>query len=356
MGRGIAKKLPELLKNAENVLVITGKTAFESLRKYFEDIPSSCKTLYYSDFSPNPKKTDVDAALKNIQGDYDTIVAVGGGSVIDFAKLYKYYRKTNSILIAIPTTAGTGSEATHFAVCYIDNKKHSIEDMAILPDFVIIDPNVLDHSPRYLRLCTAVDALIQSVESYWSISSTVESKNFARQSMILCKENIRQYVAANNPISAEKMALAAYLSGKAINISKTTLAHALSYAFTACHKIPHGHAVALSIAGLFEGNKKTDPTNCNDKRGVEYVRDTLFEMENILGEDYFDILFSEISLETNLVKLGITNIENLIKEVNPDRLKNNPRSFSEEELKGLFQFDENAGFSCFGSGGKVMYD
>ncbi|MDR2410497.1 MAG: phosphonoacetaldehyde reductase [Bacteroidales bacterium] len=341
MGRGCIKKLSGLLKNSKKILIFTGKNVFKSIQKHFENIPRSCEILYYNDFSPNPKKTDVDVALKNIGSDYDTIVAVGGGSVIDFAKLYKYYKKTNAALIAIPTTAGTGSEVTRFAVCYINNKKYSIEDDTILPDFVIIDPDTLDNSPKYLRLCTATDALIQSVESYWSINSMTESKNFARQSMILCKENINQYVIANDPFCAEKMALAAYLSGKAINITKTTAAHALSYAFTIRYKIPHGHAVALSIAGLFEANQKIDKTNCNDKRGVEYVRDTLSEIENILGRDYFNNLFLEMSLETNLAKLGIISVEDLIKEVNLDRLKNNPRYFSKEELKDLFQFNDD---------------
>jgi phosphonopyruvate decarboxylase len=337
-GIGSIKNLYRIIRNYERVLVFTGKKVFGMYGNIFDDLKDK-KLMIYSDFSSNPKDIDVDKAINKIDSNFDIIVAFGGGSVIDFAKLYKYFSKCSKPLVAIPTTAGTGSEVTHFAVYYKQCVKISIEDIILKPNFAIVDAQFLLQMSRELKIATALDSLIQAVESYWSNRSTVQSKNWARRSILLSKNIILKYINTNNIEYAEKMALASFFSGRAIDISKTTVSHALSYPFTSEYDIPHGYAVALSINKLFSKNFDINQSNLNDTRGINYVNQTMHELEILLGgREYFCDLFEKIRLQTKITMLNITNIEELIKKVNISRLKNNPRIFTQNELLDLFDY------------------
>ncbi len=349
------KNISKILKqyNTKNILLFTGKTSYEHIKKEIEKELKGFNFSIYNDITPNPKAEDIDFALNKLKN-YDFIIAVGGGSVIDFAKLFRFcfdnkittkeaLNQNNAIkktpLMAIPTTAGTGAEATKFAVVYVKGKKHSFEHKYILPDFAIINGVLVKDNPKYLKACCAADALCQAIESYWSVNSTKESKYYAKCAMELCSEYIEKYINKSDEDAAHKMALAAFLSGKAINISKTTAAHALSYKITTDYKIPHGHAVALSIAGLMKVNEQAE--NINDVRGKEYLKNTISEIKSILKikdiDNYFDSLFQKIGLEMNLQKLGITNIEDIVSSVNQERLKNNPVLLTNKDLNKLFK-------------------
>lgn len=344
------KNISKILKqyNAKNILLFTGKNSYAHIKKEIEKELKGFNFSIYNDITPNPKAEDIDFALNKLKN-YDFIIAVGGGSVIDFAKLFRFcfdnkittkeaLNQNNAIkktpLMAIPTTAGTGAEATKFAVVYVEGKKHSFEHKYILPDFAIINGVLVKDNPKYLKACCAADALCQAIESYWSVNSTKESKYYAKCALELCSEYIEKYINKCDEDAAHKMALAAFLSGKAINISKTTAAHALSYKITTDYKIPHGHAVALSIAGLMKVNEQAE--NINDVRGKEYLKNTISEIKSILKikdiDNYFDSLFQKIGLETNLQKLGITNIEDIVSSVNQERLKNNPVALQKNDL------------------------
>ena len=256
--RGSIENLSKILKEeqAKNVLVFTGKKSFDNIKPIIEKELSGLNVLYYNDFSTNPKKDEVDIAIESIDKTFDIIVAVGGGSVMDFAKAFRYYLKSDKKLIAIPTTAGTGAESTQFAVIYIDGIKHSLDETSTLPDYAIVDSQFVENNPKYLKACTAMDAYCHAIESYWAVKSTKESRKYARQAIELCRDNIVQYVNSDDKIASDNMMLASHIAGKAINISRTTVAHALSYKMTSEYGIPHGHAVALSIAKLIEQNAK----------------------------------------------------------------------------------------------------
>ncbi|MDR2708854.1 MAG: iron-containing alcohol dehydrogenase [Elusimicrobiota bacterium] len=336
IGKGSINKLQEVIANSKNILIFTGNTIFEKIKDITVPLLKGKNIDFYNDFSTNPNILELQKALNSINKNYDTIIAVGGGSVIDFAKLYKYETKSNAFFIAIPTTAGSGSQATKFAVCFVDGKKKSIESDNLLPNIAIVDPQFLKDSPRYLKACCAFDALSQSIESFWSIYSTPLSRKYALASLELCKDNIVSFVNSEDEKSAYNMALAAHLSGKAINISKTTVAHALSYVFNVKYNIAHGHAVALSFARAFEANVNIAPQDLLDKRGADFYKNISNTLKSMFNKDYFRNLFMQIGLETNLTKLGIKNISDLVKEVNLERLSNNPRKFTFKELENLF--------------------
>lgn len=325
---GAIKNLPQILtaEKVSKALVFTGKKSFEGIKGIISKKLKDYKIHYYNDFTTNPKEKDIERAIEQIKFKYDIIIAICGGSVIDFAKAFKYYTKSSCKLIAIPTTCGTGSESTQFAVLYKNGKKISLDDKSILPDYAIADSQFVKNNPKYLKACTSLDSFCQAIESYWAIQSTDKSKEYAKKAIKLCKENIVRYV--KDGLNSDEMMLASNLAGKAINISRTTAAHALSYIITTKYGIPHGHAVALSMKDLFEANLKVNSKNCSDFRGENYVKKVLNEILDLLETDnfsaYWENLLKEIGIEYNFSNLGIDDKKFIIKSVNTERLKNNP--------------------------------
>lgn len=342
--RGAIENLSKILKNenSKNVLVFTGKKSYQSIKPTIEKELGKCKITYFSDFETNPREEDIKSAIEKLGTKFDTIIAVGGGSVMDFGKAYRFYTKMPVKLIAIPTTCGTGAEATNGAVIYVKGIKTSLDDKSVLPDYAIVDSQFCENNPKYLKACTTMDAYCQAIESFWAVNSTPLSRQYAKQAMELCKDNIMQYINCGDEVSTENMALASHLSGKAISISRTTASHALSYMITSEYGIPHGHAVALTIAQLIALNETVSENDCNDKRGIEFVKERIKEIKEINCPniaDYFRMLCDIIELETDLDKLGIKDIEPIIENVNTSRLKNNPKYLSEKELRMLFKKD-----------------
>ncbi len=313
----------------QRALIFTGKRTFA----LYQDLLLPHITCAYDvidDFEANPKKHQADAAMARYNHeDYQILIAFGGGSAIDFAKLYQHFTPCTLPLVAIPTTAGTGSEVTQFAVYYENGEKQALDDPSVLPEYSIVDYRLLLKSPQYLKACSAIDAYCQALESYWAVQSTEESKQYAKQSIILAKGCIEDFILTSSEEAAKDMALSSNLAGKAINISRTTAAHALSYKFTSTYGLPHGHGVALSMADLFEANLRCDESTCQDPRGANYITACMQDILNILGINdfraYWEGLMQNVDLATSFEKLGISDKETLINGVDQDRLMNNPK-------------------------------
>ncbi|MCQ2753660.1 MAG: phosphonoacetaldehyde reductase [bacterium] len=323
--RGAIENLSKIVgeEKAKKVLVFTGKKSFESIKPQIVNELRNCECVYYNDFETNPKEEDVKRAISTINNKFDIIIAIGGGSVIDFAKAFRYYAKSTKKLVAIPTTCGTGSESTQFAVIYIDGIKHSLDERSILPEYAIVDSQFVDNNPKYLKACTSMDAFCQGIESFWAVKSTELSREYAKQAIELCRDNIEEYVNSNNKNASDNMALASHLAGKAINISRTTASHALSYAITSKYGLPHGHAVALTIGELFR---------INFEKADSELKLLLSDLGNIISDDvesYFKDLFSKINLKTTIENF---DKEYIISGVNLDRLSNNPIKLSSADL------------------------
>lgn len=340
--RGAIENLSKILKEEQvkDVLVFTGKKSFENIEPIVEKELSGLNVHYYNDFSANPKKDEVDVAIKNIDKKFDIIVAIGGGSVMDFAKAYRYYLKSDKKLIAIPTTAGTGAESTQFAVIYIDGVKHSLDEKSILPNYAIVDSQFVDGNPKYLKACTAMDAYCHAIESYWAVKSTALSREYAKQAMILCRENIVQYVNSNDKRACDNMALASHVAGKAINISRTTASHALSYKITSEYGIPHGHAAALTIAKIMKFNFEVNALNCNDYRGFDFVKEKMHDIQLCLKIqnpiEYFNNLLQKININLKQNIFNKVEVDTIVSTVNTLRLSNNPVKLTNRDLEEIF--------------------
>ena len=311
----------------------------------------------FSDFHPNPKYEDLKKGLEFVNAqEFSIIIAIGGGTTLDIAKMMKAlaYKKCTleSIikgneqitepgipLLAIPTTSGTGAETTKFSVIYIGREKYSISSEYIYPEYVYLDHSFSMTAPPYLTACTGLDALCQAVEALWCVNATEESNAYAEEAILLVHKNLPAAVNKNSEAAKAAMQTAAYLSGKAINITRTTAPHALSYAFTSYYGIPHGHAVALSLPFFVEFNYALTDADCMDKRGKDAVRQRIelflkafnTDMDNVSN----DLLqfFSKIGIETSISKL-INNFDRsiIIKNVNTERLGNNPRKVTREAI------------------------
>ncbi|MFX1470818.1 MAG: phosphonoacetaldehyde reductase, partial [Promethearchaeota archaeon] len=247
------------------------------------------------------------------------------------------------------TTAGSGSEATHFAVVYIDKNKYSLLSPSYMqPEYVIVDPQFTNDLPKDLTAISGLDALTQAIESYWNINSTIKSKNYSKKAIELIMDNILTVVQKPNKESRYNMAIAANFSGKAINITKTTACHAISYPITSYFNVPHGHAVALTLPSMIAFNSNVNKEDVKDPRGVDYVKKTMKELISMIGVFSFTEakqkitnLIKNIGLETNLSKLGIKtqeDIEVIINNgFNPERVKNNPRLLRETQLREILE-------------------
>lgn len=356
-----------LLKVKPNkIFLVTGKNSYKSsgAKEKLEPILTNYQLIHFLEFSTNPKLEDVKKGIKLYKKENcDFIIAVGGGSTIDIAKCINvlaaqqsspedYICKNKEInnkgypLVAIPTTAGTGSEATHFAVVYIDKLKYSLADEKVLPNYVIIDSSLTFNLPKKITAVTGMDAFGQAIEAYWSVFSTEEAKEYAREAMKLILANIE--VVVNNPTSKARIAMtkAANLSGKAINISKTTACHAISYPITSYFNVPHGHAVALTLGEMMIYNNNITYEDCLDHRGVEYVKKVMRDLCSVFGVNSIEEAKEKIKnlmrtnhLETNLRQLNIytsKDINIIIQNCfNSERFKNNPRKLTEESLKEI---------------------
>lgn len=340
-------------KNAKPLIVASQRFNQSSLKQELDKY--SIKYTLFSGFSSNPKYEELISGIKSFQeNNCDFIVSYGGGSAIDVAKCIKLYCKTeecdNYLIsekkfnqvkhLAIPTTAGTGSESTRFAVIYKDGIKYSVTHDSILPDMIILDYELLRSLPDYQKKSTMLDALCQSIESYWSVNSTNESKEYAKKAIKLILDNMFGYLN-NDENSMKNIMIASNLSGKAINISQTTAAHAMSYKITSLYGTSHGHAVALCLPYIWE-YMIHNFDKCIDPRGENYIVNVIQELCNIMdcsnSEEAINKLRSLISsfnLPTPELKSD-DELEELVDSVNQERLKNNPIKLERKNIRYIY--------------------
>ncbi len=363
-GEGSLNKLPALLDQhkSKRIFLVTGKSSYEDFgtKSRIDSMLQGKEVFHYSDFNQNPQLEDL---LKGIELFHafkpGIIIAIGGGSVIDTAKLLSVLSaeketikniikdklpvpKRKISFIVIPTTSGSGSEATHFAVVYLDKKKYSIYEQSLIADNLILDPELTYSMPQKLTAVSAFDAFSQAVESYWAVGSTLKSRQYAAESIRIIIKIYDQLITKPDKKVRRMMMKAAHLSGKAINISKTTAPHALSYFLTQNFNIPHGLAVMLLLPAFFNYNAKAKQTDLKPKvRFYEYVnriKDLKEEMGVISDSEAVNVIKQMIMMSNFNLRLrtyGINNstdIELAARNVNIERLDNNPVVLSKEQL------------------------
>ena len=359
-------QLPELLKevNCKKLfLVIDSSYPFLNIKDSIEVLPVEEK-VKFSDFTPNPLYEQVCIGIELLKtSSCDTILAVGGGSAIDVAKCIKLAvlaKEGNAAVIpplvsqrlpidgakipfvAIPTTAGTGSESTHNAVMYYEGDKQTVTNDGVLPDYAVLEPSVLKTLPLYQKKCTMMDALCQGIESWWSVNSTEESYEYSRKTVELIMSNWRRYIFENDEEAAANIMHAANYGGKAINITATTAAHAMSYKITSLYKFPHGHAVAVCLPEIWE-YMLDNMDKCIDRRGKEYLTGIFEDISKAMGcatpelaIAMFREMMKDMELTNPVAGDRADELKILSTSVNPVRLKNNPVGIDVDEAYKLY--------------------
>lgn len=333
----------------QKVLLVCGKS-FDKMAfgKKMLDILTAhdVEVVRFSAFSPNPIYESVYHGVGVFNSSGATmIIAVGGGSAMDVAKCIKLYSnmdmtrnflqqpiKANNIpLVAVPTTAGTGSEATRYAVIYYEGKKQSITHDSAIPKVVFFAPELLNSVPEYHKKASLLDALSHAIESFWSINANDESRRYSREAINIIINNIDDYMAGNTDLNMQIMK-AANSAGKAINITQTTAGHAMCYKLTSLYGYAHGHSAALCNGVLWPymiecGNL----SNIFDELATCFGKNSATE-----GAKVFIDIIRKLDMEIPKIT-GEQTLNELAESVNPVRLKNNPVKLDADVIKELYR-------------------
>lgn len=356
------------LYSGKNILLVTGKDSYIACgaKSILDNALKNEKVLKFSDFDINPKIEDAKrGVLLAREANVNLIIAVGGGSVIDMAKLIKaFYASPNSSnelakgkipvsdpkipLIVAPTTAGSGSESTHFAVVYIGRDKYSLASRILLPETIILDGKLIATGSSYQKACNGLDALSQAIESSWAVGSTKISRKLSFQAVTLCLKYLKKFIDKDaDETSLQGMLNGANLAGQAINISKTTAAHAWSYGITSKYGLPHGHAVWLTLPAIFQIHANANKVNTSDPRGTEHLNDIMLNLMNLLSihkpnqaKEVLCELLASIKVESDMTNIGLENMIDrsiLSENVNMQRMCNNPVDLDTNDISKIFK-------------------
>ena len=348
-------------KSLKKIFVLCGKKSFatsgaEDLFK--KTIINREIKLFYKKSEP-PILEELIEIINNIKiFKPDLILAVGGGAVIDYAKIanvvdvredladlienYSYpFKKKYTKLAVIPTTAGSGAEVTSNAVIYVDGIKHSFESELLIPDNFFLIPEFLISAPNKIKASAGFDAIAQALESLVSRKSNDQSVEYASKSLKVSVNSFIPFINDPNMMRATEMSIAANLAGKAISISKTTAPHAASYPFTSLFDISHGHAVSLFFEKFFKfnyDNLDKSETSFDLKKRFDLIFD-LFDVHNI--DDFnskISLIKKQANLEDDLTKLNVDinrSSKNIIKGINLLRLGNNPVKIDGKDIYNI---------------------
>lgn len=368
-GPGVITETAQVVAELDGtrVLLVCGSRSFSDsgADRLLEGLQQRADVRRWSDFAPNTDAADLVRGLA-VLAEFrpDVVLGVGGGSAMDMAKLLCAFAGTETPdavhtavrsgervelrqprLVLAPTTSGSGSEATHFAVVYIEDTKYSVAGPALRPDAVLLDPELSHSGTPYQRATSGIDAIAQAVESLWAVGATNTSRREARAGLRLSLPAIERFVHAPDDASARAMALGSHFAGRAIDTTKTTVAHALSYGITKGYGISHGHAVALTLGGFLEVHGAASPAglrvgldSSRHSAAMSHILAAFGATDAVQARERFVALCRRIGLTASLSEAGVPSVaaaRALAAEVNVERLGNNPVAFAPEELEQL---------------------
>ncbi len=292
--RGALDLALRVLKDKKRAFIVTDKFLFDSgavdkITKVLHEIDIEYQIFF--DVKPDPTLSTIHQAMAQLRPfEPDLIIALGGGSPMDAAKImwlmyeqpdvnfedismrFMDIRKrvcqipdlgAKATMVCIPTTSGTGSEVTPFAIITDDktNVKYAIADYALTPNIAIIDPNFVDGMPKGLTAASGIDALVHAIEAYVSCMAT----NFTNSNALEAAKLIFRYLersyreGANDPMAREKMHYAATIAGMSFANSFLGICHSMAHKLGAMYHVPHGVANALLIRQVIKFNSADAP-------------------------------------------------------------------------------------------------
>lgn len=378
VGKGSLTKLPEIAKKSGGSHAFLMSGPHLAKMGLVEKAANSLKSAgisvdTFTDTEGNPSVETVDKATEAFkEAGADFIVAFGGGSPMDVAKAVgvtaKYggsiteYEGAHKVpgpiipLIAIPTTAGTGSEVTAFSVITDHSRdyKLTVFSYEILPAYAILDAELLTTAPASVAAACGIDAFIHAEEAYISTAASPFSDAMAEKAMSLIGKNIRRFVANRGDIeAAEAMLVGSLFAGIAFSFARLGNVHAMSHPVSAFFDVPHGVANAVLLPVIAEYNALADHgrylTIYNDISPVPAYAE---EFESMMLVDAIRELCGEIGIPANLTEainnasktgpVSAEEIENKIEAMAVDAMKSgniavNPRSSRQCDIEMLYR-------------------
>ena len=319
----------------------------------------SCSVI--TDLAREPGVPDVDAVMAQVKAVRpDCVVSVGGGSVLDVGKLCGVLTDADigildlldgapvpahtTFTVAIPTTAGTGSESTRNAIIAIPSRhsKGAVVHERLLPDLVILDPELTLSLPASITATTGMDALCHAMECYLSKKANTYSDLLALDAMTRIARSIRKAVNIGTDVEARSdMLLASYFAGMCITLSGTNAVHAMSYPLGVKYHIPHGQSNAMLLPYVMEYNLSAMPDK-TQKIAQCFGYDALAtekSAESYLIEELHSLLF-DVNIGTSLAAFGArhTDLQELVSGAYTNRrlMDNNPVALSEEQIGDIY--------------------
>lgn len=283
----------------------------------------------FSDVVPDPPLEKISAGVKVLL-DYnpDCVIAIGGGSAIDSTKAIREFasRANNKqiAMIAIPTTSGTGSEVTSFAVVtdVQNNIKYPLVSDSMLPTEAILDAELVKSVPASVTAATGMDVLTHAIEAYVSINNNEFSAALAEKAIEICGTFLlRSYLDNNDTHARKKMHVASCLAGLAFNSASLGLNHGIAHAIGARFHIPHGKANAIVLPYVIEFNSGI---NKHSKSQKEYPKcvEKYCNVAKLLGVNNFNeittiralvgwvqFMSKEMNIPLNMAQCGIDKRE-----------------------------------------------
>lgn len=366
-GEGSIEKIKEIIakEKSQKVVVfsdegIKATGLLDILTKQLDE--TGVQYHVFTDCKPEPSYLQVEAVVDMVQGqECDLIIGLGGGSVMDAAKLASVLKGAPYTIkdllndptqaekkvktVMIPTTCGTGSEATCNAIVAIpeEKSKKGIVNDNMIPDYVILDAQMIAKLPKAIVAATGVDALAHVVECFTSKKATPFSDCYALEGAKLIFANIRE--AYNNPDNMDaknKMLIGAYYGGIAITGSGTTAVHALSYPLGGKFHIAHGVSNAILFAHVMKFNKDA----CADRLAVlcdainpAYAEKTVEEKVDYVINQIADIV-KVTNIPTDLTQYGVTmdDLDFLVTAGSQQQrlLVNNMKELSLDDIRNIY--------------------
>lgn len=353
-GVGARKSLPEMVARFGSRVILVTDTALAEFEMTKATLGSlGPDAVLFAEVEPNPTVTSVDRLAALIKKESrDVVVALGGGSSLDCAKaacsvavqgnsIRAYHSEGAKLdgrhmpLIAMPTTAGTGSEVTPIAV--LDDPEKGIKaPMAhdnFFPKLALIDPELTLTLPRYITACTGLDALAHAVEGYWSKNHQPICDALAMQAAQLAVASLSSVLKDGADLDArESMCRAALLAGMAFQLPKNAAVHACSFPLSSQYHQPHGAACAMTLDHFIRYNAPA-----MGERGAALAHAAGLQDMDALADVVRDLKV-QAGLPTRLSEIGVceSSIDALVTASFHPLMNNNPREVTPKELRSLY--------------------
>ena len=366
-GSGIADKIggEAKLLGAKRTLIVTDETmgkmglcdkVEKSLREVLEEVD------VFDKVESEPTLAIADEIVRASKHNYDLVVGIGGGSVLDMAKLASAaaanpeqeaseFLGANKIKnpsvpkILIPTTAGTGSEATPFALVIVEGKKKAIASSYNLADVVFIDATFTATMPPRVTAFTGMDALSHAIEAFLSLGANPLTDSFALEAMRKISNNLEEAFSHGDNLNARmEMSLAAMLAGIAFGNAGVIAGHAIAHAFGARYKVPHGVSAALTLPYIMEYNANAPAVGARMKEiATALVGERIESAEEAASEAIARVrsMIERLELPARLSDLNVPkeDLSKLAEDVEKEKgyLKRNPREMGLEDAMKLLE-------------------